>query len=64
MAPNTGGVAGIQCFHDAMYVNKPMVVPLPVAHLADAEVAIAEFLKAHDANYAILDAERRVGAKR
>ncbi len=52
VVPNAEGVAGIQFFHDAMYVNKPMVVPLPVAHLADAEITIAEFLKVHDADYA------------
>ena len=52
VVPDADGVAGIQFFHDAMYVNKPMVVPLPISDLPDDEVTIAEFLKAHDPNYA------------
>ena len=52
VVPDEEGRAGIQFFHDAMYVNKPMKVPLPIRELPDEEVTIAEFLKAHDSNYA------------
>ena len=52
VVPDEEGRAGIQFFHDAMYVNKPMNVPLPIRELPDEEVTIAEFLKAHDSNYA------------
>ena len=52
VVPDEEGRAGIQFFHDAMYVNKPMNVPRPISDLPDEEVTIAEFLKSHDANYA------------
>ena len=52
VVPDETGRAGIQFFYDAMYVNKPMHVPLPISDLAEEEVTIAEFLKAHDPNYA------------
>ena len=52
VVPDEEGRAGIQFFYDAMYVNKPMNVPLPISDLADEEVTIAEFLKAHDPDYA------------
>ena len=52
VVPDEEGRAGIQFFYDAMYVNKPMNVPLPISDLAEEEVTIAEFLKAHDPNYA------------
>ena len=52
VVPDEEGRAGIQFFHDAMYHNKPMNVPLPISDLAEDEVTIAEFLKAHDPNYA------------
>ena len=52
VVPDAEGRAGIQFFHDAMYVNKPMHVPLPIGDLPDEEVTIAEFLKGHDPNYA------------
>ena len=52
VVPDEEGRAGIQFFYDAMYVNKPMNVPLPISDLPEEEVTIAEFLKAHDPNYA------------
>lgn len=52
VVPDEQGRAGIQIFYDNMYVNKPLIVPLPVSDLADEEVTIAEFLKQHDSNYA------------
>ena len=52
VVPDEEGRAGIQFFHDAMYVNKPMNVPRPISDLPDEEVTIAEFLKSHDPNYA------------
>jgi arylsulfatase A-like enzyme len=51
VVPNENGVAGIQAFYDDFYVNKPLIVPLPVANLPDDETTIAEFLKAHDPDY-------------
>ncbi len=50
--PDENGRAGIQAFYDDMYVNKPMIVPLPVSDIADEEITITEFLKQHDPNYA------------
>ena len=52
VVPDEEGRAGIQFFYDAMYVNKPMNVPLPIRELPDEEVTIAEFLKSHNPNYA------------
>jgi arylsulfatase A len=51
VVPDEHGVAGIQQFYDAFYVNKPLLVPLPIADLPDAEITIAEFLKQHDPDY-------------
>jgi hypothetical protein len=51
VVPDENGVAGIQVFYDNFYVNKPMLVPLPIADLPDAEISIAEFLKRHDPDY-------------
>ncbi|XOV86895.1 MAG: sulfatase [Pseudomonadota bacterium] len=50
VVPDEQGVAPL--FHDTMYVNKPMILPLPVASIADDEVTIAEFIKAHRPQYA------------
>ncbi len=50
VVPNEQGVAPL--FHDTMYVNKPMILPLPVASIADDEVTIAEFIKTHRPQYA------------
>ena len=52
VVPDENGRAGIQAFYDDMYVNKPMIVPLPVSDIADEEITIAEFLKQHDPSYA------------
>ena len=52
VVPDENGRAGIQIFYDNMYLNKPMIVPLPVSDLPDEEVTIAEFLKQHDSRYA------------
>ncbi len=41
VVPDENGRAGIQVFYDNMYVNKPLIVPLPVSDLADDEVTIA-----------------------
>ena len=51
VVPDENGVAGIQAFYDDFYVNKPLLVPLPVANLPEAETTIAEFLKGHDPDY-------------
>jgi len=51
VVPDENGVAGIQLFYNNSYVNKPLIVPLPIANLADEEITIAEFLKAHDVDY-------------
>ena len=40
-----------QAFYNRYYLNKPLVVQLPVSDLADAELTIAELLKQHDPNY-------------
>jgi len=52
VVPDENGRAGLQAFYDDMYVNKPMIVPLPVSDIADEEITVAEFLKQHDPNYA------------
>ena len=44
-----GGRAG--GFYTRYYVNKPLVVPLPISDLPDEEITIAEMLKQHNANY-------------
>jgi arylsulfatase A-like enzyme len=38
-------------FHDTAYVDKPLVMHLPISDLPDGEVTLAEFVKAHDARY-------------
>lgn len=50
VVPDDTGVAML--FYDSMYVNKPMIVPLPVSDIADGDITIAEYLKAHDSRYA------------
>jgi arylsulfatase A len=50
VVPNEDGIANL--FHDTMYLNKPMIVPLPVADIADDEVTIAELIKSHRPQYA------------
>ncbi len=52
VVPDENGRANIQVFHDTMYHNKPMLVPLPVSDIADEETTIAELLKQHDPAYA------------
>ena len=52
VVPDENGVANIQVFHDTMYHNKPMIVPLPVSDIPDEETTIAELLKRHDDAYA------------
>lgn len=38
-------------FYNRCYVNKPLVLPLPISDLPDEEVTIAELLKQHDSDY-------------
>ena len=40
VVPDEQGRAGIQIFYDNMYVNKPLIVPLPISDLPDEEVTI------------------------
>ena len=46
------GRAVYQFFYDQNYVNKPLLVHLPISDLPDEETTIAEFLKQHDSDYA------------
>ena len=52
VVPDENGRANIQVFHDTMYHNKPMIVPLPVSDIPEEETTIAELLKQHDPAYA------------
>ena len=52
VVPNDQGAAGLPGFFANFYVNKPLLVPLPISDIPDEEVTIAEFLKQHDPDFA------------
>ena len=52
VVPDAEGRAAIPLFYANFYVNKPLLVPLPISDIPDEEVTIAEFLKQHDSDFA------------
>lgn len=52
VVPNVQGRAAMPRFYTNFYVNKPLLVPLPISDLPDEEITIAEYLKLYDPNYA------------
>jgi arylsulfatase A-like enzyme len=49
---NPGTEGFIKVFYDNYYVNKPLIMHLPIIGLPDEEVTIAEFIKEHRPQYA------------
>ena len=52
VVPNVQGRPAMPGFYANFYVNKPLLVPLPISDIPDEEVTIAEYLKQHDPDYA------------
>ena len=52
VVPDAEGRAAIPLFYANFYVNKPLLVPLPISDIPEEEVTIAEFLKQHDSDFA------------
>jgi len=51
VVPDETGKATYQSFYERFYLNKPLLVQLPIRELPDAEVTIAELLKQQKPQY-------------
>jgi len=51
VVPDESGRANYHSFYERFYLNKPLQVQLPILHLPDKEITIAELLKQKDARY-------------